>query len=133
MEENDKVVWWNSEEVVIPYVCKTDGKCHRYFVDVLFRTTEGKTYLVEIKPHGQTVEPKISGRKTKRLLQEVFTWAKNTSKWEAARAYCREKGWTFQIWTERTLEKIGVKTGKKRGPRKKPPMGRKRSTRPKLP
>jgi len=50
---SDNVLEWSSEETIIPYICKTDNKPHRYFVDfkIKVRTKNGvKTYLVEVKP-----------------------------------------------------------------------------------
>ena len=37
------VKWWQSEETVIPYICATDNKPHRYFVDLTIRTDSGRT------------------------------------------------------------------------------------------
>ena len=33
---------------------------------------------------------------------------KNTSKWKYAKRYCDDRGWKFEIWTEKTLESFGV-------------------------
>lgn len=110
MDNNPGVEKWVSEETVINYQCKTDGKPHRYFVDIKVTYTSGKTVLIEIKPHCQTMKPKISkGKKNKTILTEAFTYVKNRSKWDAAEEYCRARGWTFQIWTEHTLESIGIR------------------------
>jgi hypothetical protein len=109
LDENPSVVRWNSEETVIPYICKTDGKPHRYFMDIKFTTNNGKTYLVEIKPKAQTVEPKVKKTKNRRYINEVMTYVKNHSKWETAKVYAAERGWTFQIWTEETLAGMGIK------------------------
>ena len=107
-ESNPRIVKWNSEEVVVPYKCKTDNKLHRYFVDMLIEMTNGEIILVEIKPKKQTVPPKAA-RKTKKHLNEVTTYIKNTSKWNAAQQYAKHKGWKFQIWTEDTLRNLGIK------------------------
>ena len=53
-ESNNEVVKWSSESVVVPYICKTDNKLHRYFTDVKVKFKNGKTYLIEIKPEKQT-------------------------------------------------------------------------------
>lgn len=109
MDEQSFVKKWNSEEVVIPYICETDNKFHRYFIDVWFTTAEGKTFIIEIKPKSQTVPPKKKIRKTKRYISESLTYIKNTSKWKAAQEYAANRGWIFQIWTEDTLKQIGIK------------------------
>lgn len=109
LDNNLGVVGWSSEEVVVPYRCKTDGKVHRYFVDLFIRTKNGKVFLIEIKPKKQTLPPKKPSRKTKRYLSEVMTYAKNQSKWEAATAYANKYGMTFEVWHEDTLRSFGIK------------------------
>lgn len=108
-DKNRDVVKWASEEFFIPYQCKTDGKPHRYFPDIKITYASGKTVLIEIKPHCQVLKPKLTkGKKTSTILNEAFTYAKNCSKWEAAKEYCRHKGWTFQIWDENVLNALGM-------------------------
>lgn len=108
-ESNPRIKRWNSEEVVVPYKCKTDNKLHRYFIDLLIEFDDGNIILVEIKPDKQTKPPKKQSRKTKRYINEVTTYIKNTSKWTAAQQYADHKGWKFQIWTENTLKNLGIK------------------------
>jgi hypothetical protein len=108
-DEKPHVIKWNSEEEVIPYRCKTDGKMHRYFMDLKVTFNNGDTYLIEIKPKAQTKEPKVRSRKTKKYIREVTTYAKNISKWEAAEKWCDKKGYRFAIWTEDTIKKLGIK------------------------
>jgi len=109
LDENSQVMSWSSEETVIPYICATDNKRHRYFVDLRVDMADGKTYIIEIKPKCQTMPPKIPKRKTKKFLNEVLTWGKNESKWKAAEAWCKSRGYIFQIWTEDTLKSLGIK------------------------
>jgi hypothetical protein len=109
LDENSDVLAWNSEEVVIPYRCKTDNKVHRYFVDLKIQFKNGQTYLIEIKPKKQTIEPKIRTKKTKAYITEVLTYVKNQSKWEAASEYCADRGWTFEVWTEDTIKGLGIR------------------------
>lgn len=108
-ESNSRVKAWNSEEVVIPYKCKTDNKIHRYFIDLFVEMDNGDCILVEIKPKKETNPPKKPSRKTKRYINEVVTFVKNQSKWEAANQFAEHKGWKFQIWTEDTLSNLGIK------------------------
>tara|TARA_R100000234_G_scaffold48613_2_gene29099 strand:+ start:1765 stop:2208 length:444 start_codon:yes stop_codon:yes gene_type:complete len=108
-EDNKDVVKWSSESVVIPYKCKTDGKMHRYFMDVKVRFRNGKTFLIEIKPESQTQPPKQPKRKSKKYIKEVMTYAKNISKWEQAEKYATQRGWEFKIFTEKTLKSLGIR------------------------
>lgn len=116
LDENPQVSKWSSEEVVVPYRCKTDGRMHRYFVDLKVTFLEpGKTYLIEIKPRKETIAPKhATSEKSKRppsrkYILEVMKYAKNISKWEAAKEYAQDNGWTFQVWTEDDLKNLGIR------------------------
>jgi hypothetical protein len=107
-DTNPDIIKFSSEEIVIPYVSPIDGKRHRYFVDFYMKVkqTDGtiKEYLVEIKPKRQTQPPATNPtRKTKQWLNEVVTWGKNQSKWDAAREYCKDRNWEFLILTEKEL------------------------------
>lgn len=108
-DENQSVVQWSSEETVVPYRCKTDNKIHRYFVDLKIKFKSGQTYLIEIKPKKQTQEPKVQTRKTKAYITEVLTYAKNISKWAAAKEYCADRGMIFEVWTEDTIKALGIR------------------------
>lgn len=108
-ESNPQVIKWSSEETVIPYKCKTDNRVHRYFVDVKIKLESGETYLIEIKPKKETIAPKKPARQTKKYVNEVMTYVKNQSKWEAAEEYCMQRGWKFVVWTEDTLKSLGIK------------------------
>ena len=107
-DENPSIIKWSSEETVVPYRCKTDNKIHRYFVDLKITTKDGRTWLIEIKPEKETKEPKMR-KKTKRYIREVMTYIKNQSKWEAAKEYAENRGWKFDIWTEKTIKGLGIK------------------------
>lgn len=109
LDRNDNIVQWNSEETVIPYICKTDGKPHRYFMDVWFITKTGQQYLIEIKPKKETVPPVTPKRKTKRYLQESMTYVKNQCKWEAAAKYAEKHNMKFEVWHEDRLKQLGIK------------------------
>jgi hypothetical protein len=107
-DTNPKVLSWSSEETVVPYYYDVDKKYHRYFVDLKI-VFEGKTLLVEIKPDKET-KPPIGQKRTKRYLEEGFTYIKNMNKWKAAAEYAKDRGWEFQIWTENTLQTMGIMT-----------------------
>jgi|TARA_B110000908_G_scaffold170834_1_gene231554 hypothetical protein len=98
---------WSSEEVVIPYYYDIDKKYHRYFMDLKVTWSNGKTWLIEIKPEKETQPPK-GDRRTKRYLQEGMTYVKNMNKWEAANKYALDRKWEFHIWTEKKLQEMGL-------------------------
>lgn len=117
-DNNTNVKEWSSEEVVIPYYYDVDKKYHRYFVDLKIVTKE-KTILVEIKPAKET-EPPIGEKRTKKYINEGLTYIKNMNKWEAANEYAKDRGWEFQIWTEKTLQEMSLLPKPMPGKIKKP-------------
>lgn len=111
-DTNSKVKSWSSEEIIIPYLYEVDKRYHRYFVDLKI-VFEDKTLLVEIKPDKET-RPPVGQKRTKRYISEGLTYVKNMNKWKAANEFAKDRGWEFQIWTEHTLNSMGImKTGLK--------------------
>ena len=106
-DEKDSVIEWGSEELFIPYKSPIDNKYHRYFVDFIIKTKNKQgfieTRLIEIKPKKQCKPPTRPERKTKRYIEEVKTWGVNNAKWNAAKEFAENKGWKFQILTEKEL------------------------------
>ena len=51
-DTKDSVVWWNSEEVIVPYISPVDNRWHRYFVDFLVKieNKQGKEEIILIEP-----------------------------------------------------------------------------------
>lgn len=117
-DSNADIKGWSSEEVVIPYYFAGDKKYHRYFPDIKI-IFEDKILLVEIKPDIQT-RPPDGPKRTKKYLSEAFTYIKNINKWEAAQEYCKDRGWSFEIWTEKTLQDMGLMHKQVPGKLKKP-------------
>ena len=107
-DNNPEVKGWSSEETVIPYFYEVDKKYHRYFMDLKIIYKSGKTTLVEIKPDKETRPPTFNGRKTKRYITEGMTYVKNMNKWKAAKNFADDRNWEFQIWTEKTLQSMGI-------------------------
>jgi hypothetical protein len=108
-DNNDHVLEWASEAIVIKYRHPLTGKITNYIPDVFmrYRTQNNKicTEIIEIKPRKQSV---IEGRMSERDRAVV---AINYAKWEAARAWCKNAGIVFRVLTEDQLFHNG---GKKR-------------------
>lgn len=108
-DSNPSIIKYVSEEVIIPYICPTDGQRHRYFTDAMIKVKsnsgEEKVYLVEIKPYAQTIPPVRGKKKQKTFLAESLTYMKNDAKWKAAREWCSNKGIDFVILTENEIFK----------------------------
>jgi len=107
MDHNNNVIEWSSEGLIIPYIFKLDGKVHKYYPDVVAKinTRDGiKTFVIEIKPKKQTIEPSKPKNRSldrkRKYEKELFTYSKNISKWEATQEYCDKNGYEFKLITE---------------------------------
>ena len=58
-DQNDNIIWWASEEVIVPYKHPMDGRYHRYFPDFIIKVRQkngqSKTMMIEIKPEYQKI------------------------------------------------------------------------------
>ena len=61
LDNNDKIIEWNSEEVIIPYRSPVDKRVHRYFPDfyIKYQNARGQIIreIIEVKPKGQLSPP----------------------------------------------------------------------------
>lgn len=106
-DSNPSVEYWNSEEIVIPYMSPVDERVHRYFTDfavqIKHRDGVSRKYIVEIKPKAQTLPPKKGKRSTNKYLEELKTYAVNQAKWKQANLFCEKNGMQFMVLTEEHL------------------------------
>ena len=107
-DNNENILEWGSEEIVIPYKSPLDGKVHRYFPDFYVKVKQHdhsiKKFVVEVKPKAQVRQPKVNPkRKTKAWYSAVREWGKNQAKWESAASYCSKHDMEFKILTENDL------------------------------
>jgi len=107
-DNNPLVVEWSSESVKIPYFDPTQQKRRFYYPDFMIKVIDKKNnivpYIIEIKPHKETVPPKRGGRKSRKsMLYEQLTFQTNQAKWKAAQDFANKAGAIFKIFTEREL------------------------------
>lgn len=104
LDTSPKIIRWNSEEVVVNYLSKLDGRIHRYFVDLYFevKDKEGniKKILAEVKPYAQTVKP-VEGKNRQTYINACITYQRNIDKWKYCREFAKSKGLDFVLLTER--------------------------------
>ena len=109
LDENDGVLEWSSEEIVIPYLSPIDNRWHRYFPDFFIRIRNSKgmieSMILEVKPSKQTQPPQSRSKVTRQYIKEVATWGVNEAKWNAAIEYCKDKNWKFKVVTENEIFK----------------------------
>jgi hypothetical protein len=79
LDNDPEVMSIDYEAVAIPYHYDRDST---YIPDFLVKYKSGETKLIEVKPIGLIDDPV------------------NLAKFAAAREYCKNKGWSFEVWTE---------------------------------
>jgi len=99
---NDNIVKVNCEGIKIPYLSPLDNKFHNYYMDFIIKLSDGRVFLIEIKPYSQTIPPK-EGKNPKTYQNAIKTYIINQAKWEAAKKVATLKGWHFKIITEKEL------------------------------
>jgi hypothetical protein len=106
-DNNPNIIKWGSECIQIPYFDTVKKKNRTYHVDNYVEIREGsviKKYLIEVKPHKQTLEPKGGkGKKKSHLLYETVQYMNNCDKWACARDFAKKIGGEFIIITEKDL------------------------------
>lgn len=99
LENNNKVKRWGSECFYIPYLYK-DGTTHKYYPDYFVEMIDGSKLVIEIKPYNQTQKP------TNANCWAAKEYMKNICKWKAAMEFCKNKGYTFKVLTEKTINQL---------------------------
>ena len=99
LDEHPGVESWASESVQIPYRDPLTGRHTIYvpdfFVVYIDKNQKKHAELIEVKPANQTLREKV-GKSAYNQQQYI----KNMAKWDAARAYCRQKNIKFRIINE---------------------------------
>jgi len=105
---NKHVVKWSCEPFHVPYIKPTDGKPHRYFIDLFLEFATGDKFIVEIKSSGETKPPRKPSKKTDKAINNyqraLMTYAINQAKWKYAEQFAIERGMKFIILTEKELK-----------------------------
>jgi hypothetical protein len=108
-DENPAIQTWASEAIKIPYRNPFTGRATVYVPDffIQYKTKKGKNMveLIEVKPDKQTTMENAG-----RSRHNQAHVALNLAKWEAARAYCKSKGISFRVITEKDMFHQGSRT-----------------------
>lgn len=101
-DNNPHIKQWASEAISIPYFNPLTNKKTKYVPDFFVvyedKTGETKTELIEIKP-SKEVALETAGRSARNQAMAII----NQAKWQAAIAWCEDKGVTFRVITEKEL------------------------------
>ena len=105
---NKHITKWSLEPFNIKYIKPTDGKYHRYYIDLFLEFSTGDKFLVEIKPKSQTVQPQKPKKNTQKAQlnyqNALMTYHINQAKWKAAEEFAEYNDMRFIILTEEQLK-----------------------------
>jgi len=92
---------WCSVTITLTYY---SGEVRRYYPDFYIKVREKfgdiAKYIIEVKPKKQTQPPNEKNKRTASYRNAALTYAKNQTKWSAAREYCEDRQMNFLILTE---------------------------------
>ena len=107
-DENPNVAKWASESIRIPYKNPLTGKHTIYVPDffIAYADRKGKqrAELIEVKPENQTLRENVGKSKFNQAQ-----YVQNMAKWEAARAWCKQKGLYFRVISEKDIFHQGTR------------------------
>lgn len=106
-DNNESVINWASEAIRVPYTDPLTGRNTTYVPDflVVYIDKNGTKHaeVIEVKPSSETTMEAARNTRDKAMVM------RNTAKWEAARAWCKQKGLAFRVLTENQLFHQGRK------------------------
>ena len=106
---NPSIVKWSSEALEIPYYDPVKRKNRRYYPDFTIQVKDINesisTWVIEIKPYKETIQPLRGKKKERTFLYEMLTFQTNNAKWQAANMFCKKYGIQFKLLTEKDLFK----------------------------
>lgn len=120
LDSSPNIAFWCSEPVTIPYMMRevVNGKYvavqHHYSPDFLIEYTDGKRWLIEIKPYSQSPNK----NHTKEEIETNPILYKNYRKWLTTIEWCKRNGMQFKVLTEKEL-KIVPANRKLKSPKRK--------------
>jgi hypothetical protein len=108
LDEHQGVQNWASESIQIPYQDPLTGR-HTIYVPDFFivyvdKNKKKHAELIEVKPASQTLREKVG-----KSLYNQEQYIKNLAKWEAATAWCKQKGIKFRVVNEGDIFHQGSK------------------------
>ena len=101
LDNNDNVLEWVSEGIVIPYKDNIKKCWRKYYTDAYVKIKEGDTikqYIVEIKDIKETQKPNPKSKKKKSvLLFEQCRYETNKCKFYYASEFCKKNNMEFLL------------------------------------
>ena len=107
-DESPSISKWASESIKIPYRHPFTGQYTIYVPDffIAYSDRKGKqrAELIEVKPENQSLRENV-GKSRHNQAQYI----QNMAKWEAARAWCKQKGLYFRVISEKDIFHQGTR------------------------
>jgi hypothetical protein len=107
-DEHPYIEQWASESIKIPYRDPTTGRPTVYvpdfFIKYVDKNSRQHVEIVEVKPSNQSLLEKVGNSPVNQ-----YQYIKNMAKWEAARAWCKQRGISFRVVNETDLFHTGKK------------------------
>jgi hypothetical protein len=101
-DNNPSILEWASEPLKIPYRDPLSGRQTVYVPDFLIvyvdKNMRKHVEVIEIKPAKQTIREKVG-----KNPYDQAQFVKNMAKWEAAGAFCQQRGIHFRVVNETDL------------------------------
>lgn len=108
LDEHPGVENWASESIQIPYRDPLTGRNTIYvpdfFVVYIDKNKKKHAEVVEVKPSNHMMFEKLG-----KSIYNQEQYVKNMAKWEAANAWCRQKGIKFRVVNEEDIFHNGSK------------------------
>lgn len=110
LDSNPDVVKWALEEVEVKYMNPIKKRPAKYIIDFYIEFGQGREVLIEVKPFKETQKPvlKEGARRSRSFDNQMRTYAVNQEKWRMARKLAERTGMEFYVWTEKTLNDLGI-------------------------
>jgi len=118
-DNENKIKKWACENIKIPYSVMTNGRhsIKNYIPDFWIKIEksdgESEELIIEIKPQKELEEPIEPKKHTVKSLENyeysLKTYIKNLNKWDAAEKYCKKRGISFCVLTEKYFEDKQIK------------------------
>lgn len=104
-DTSPNIIEWISEELEVKYLDTTTNKLRTYYPDMVIKFInkqgEEHTSIIEVK---SSREAKPPARQGKNYQDRLKLWTLNSCKFNAAKKFASQRGWSFQILTEEHLK-----------------------------
>lgn len=100
-DNNENVLQWSSEEVVVKYFNPIKKTTSRYFIDFYIHLKGDIKILIEYKPSKEVRKPK---KNSKNYSLKVATYIINETKWASAKIFAEKNNLKFIVMTEKDFD-----------------------------